>query len=78
MENKRIEDKIDKLHDSLTEVLIILERNTVSLQEHVKRTNLLQERVEHVDKHVTMVNGVLKFIGIMATVVSIYAALKSR
>lgn len=59
---KRIEDKIDRIETSINQIDKTLARNTDSLEFHIKRTNLLEKKVEHVDHHVTMVNGVLKFI----------------
>lgn len=78
MENKRVEDKIDKLHENLTEVLVILERNTVNIAEHIRRTNLLEQRVEQVDTHVKNVNGALKLLGVLSTLFGIYAAIKAH
>jgi hypothetical protein len=78
MENRRMEDKIDKLHENITEILVVLERNTASLDYHIKRTDMLEAKVEHVDKHVKMVNGAMKLIGVLATIVGIYAAVKGK
>lgn len=32
------------------------------LEYHIHRTDLLEEKLEHVDTHVKMVNGVFKFL----------------
>lgn len=70
-QDERIEDKIDKLADKLANIDKTLAVNTSSLVEHVRRTNLLEERVEPLEKDVTMIHGALKFIGVVATLAAI-------
>ena len=68
---KRLEAKLDKIADIQLDQAKLLERNTVTLEEHVRRTNILESKLEPVEKHVTMVNGVFKALGIVATLVGI-------
>ena len=42
----RLEDKIDKLSDTANTNAIQLARNTISLEEHIKRTNLLEDELK--------------------------------
>lgn len=72
---KRLEDKIDKVLDKQSNMDVTLGKQSVILEEHVKRTNLLETRFEPVEKHVIMVNGVLKFIGILAILLGIIEGL---
>jgi hypothetical protein len=58
----RYEEKLDKITEQISEINITLARNTVSLEEHIKRTNILENKLEPVEKHVVMVNGVIKFL----------------
>jgi len=75
--DKRTEDKIDKIVESIGEINVTLAKQEVSLSEHIKRTNLLEQKLEPVEKHVAMVNGALKFIGTLALIAGIIeAALK--
>lgn len=71
--DKRIEDKIDKISDDISEVKVTLARNTVSLEEHVKRTNILEARVEPMRKDIDMVKGAIALIGLLATIATIAA-----
>lgn len=50
MEKKldKLEGKIDALDDRLDKIEITLAKNTVSLIEHVKRTNLLEKRINSI------------------------------
>lgn len=80
---QRIIDAISDVRnkqDQQTETLI---RNTVSLEEHMRRTELLEEannktneRLEPVIKHVDAVNLILKIGAAALTLVGIVAAMK--
>lgn len=69
----RVESKVDKIAEDITEIKVIMARNTASLDEHMKRTALLEEQVRRVDDdiepiklHVNFMNKVfalLPYIG---------------
>jgi hypothetical protein len=67
----RDSDKLDKILDVQSRQAITLERLTVTVEDHVKRTNLLEERFAPVEKHVSMVNGAIKFIALASMAVTI-------
>lgn len=92
-----MESKFDRLQQDITEIKVaigqmatqgdvneikvILERNTVSLEHHIKRTDILERIVAPLKVRAARWDGVAKFIGyvsvvlgIIATVVSIYKA----
>lgn len=48
----RIHNSHDKIFEKLSEQGETLFRNTVSLEEHVRRTNLLETKVAHVENEV--------------------------
>ena len=72
----KIEEKLDKISEHLSDIDKTLVRNTSSLDEHIRRTNLLEEKMLPVEKHVTQVNGALKLIGVISLLLSIFLALK--
>lgn len=57
------EEKMDAMLDKQAEMNIILAKQEISLAEHIKRTNLLEIKLEPVEKHVNTVNVILKIIG---------------
>lgn len=68
----RILDKLDRIEAIQVKQEVHLGKLTVSVEEHVKRTNLLEEDIRPIKKHVAMVEGALKLIalsGILATIV---------
>lgn len=84
-----IEDAVDKLHskvdevnDKLSDINVTLNRNTDSLELHMKRSDNLEVMLKHqelsfeaqiepIKKHVNMVKGALKFIGLVSTLLGI-------
>lgn len=75
--NEKIVEDITEIKVTLARIDVTLEKNTESLVEHVKRTNLIEQQLRPVEKHVAMVHGALKFIGIVATLVGIAAGIVS-
>ena len=71
---KRLESKIDKIDDRLGSIDRTLAANTVSLVEHVRRTNILESKLEPIETHVAMIQGIVKFIAILAAVAAIAKA----
>lgn len=74
--DKRIEDKIDKISDDISDVKVTLVRNTISLEEHVKRTNMLEAKVDPIEKDIYMAKGAIAFIGLLAIVATIIAVFR--
>lgn len=71
MENKRVEDKIDKIMEDVADIKITMARNTTSLEVHMKRSDLLEQKLVPVEQHVSMMNGALKLLGVILTVAAI-------
>ena len=71
----KIKDDVNDIKVSLAKIESTLERNTESLIEHVKRTNLLEDKVEVLKDEVTPVlkdiKPVLKYWKILSLVVVI-------
>lgn len=71
----RIERKIDKIAEHIGNIDVTLAKQEVTLTEHIRRTSLLEKKMEPVEKHVNMVHGVLKAIAALGTVVGIVHAI---
>lgn len=70
-DNKRVEDKIDKIVEDISEIKVTMARNTGSLETHIRRTELLEGRLEPVEKQSNMILGAAKLIGIIAAIAAI-------
>lgn len=68
---KRIEEKLDKIVEKISDIDITLAKQSVILDEHVKRTNMLEAKIQPIEKHMIMLNGVLKFLGLVAVFIAI-------
>lgn len=80
---ERIEAKLDKVIEAQAEQGLTLVRNTVSLEEHVKRTNLLEKEhhalrkeMEPLKKAHHMWAGAGKFLSVLAVVLALVAAVR--
>lgn len=62
----RIESKIDTLHDKLSSIDATLIQQHEQLAYHIKRTDLLEDDIKPIKKHVAAVEGAIKFIGVLA------------
>jgi archaellum component FlaC len=58
----RIEDKIDKVVEHIGSIDSTLAAQHVSLKEHMRRTELLEQEIEPIKAHVDMVSGAVKLI----------------
>jgi tetrahydromethanopterin S-methyltransferase subunit G len=65
---ERIEEKIDNLGGHLGTIDTTLALQHVSLEQHIRRTELLEEKIAPLEKHVSQVHGIMKFIGILTTI----------
>lgn len=74
--NKRIEDKLDKVVDHIASIEVTLAKQHTSLEEHIRRTNILESKVEPIEKHVNMVQGAIKLILILSAAAGILAVFK--
>jgi hypothetical protein len=71
-----IHDLLAKLDSRLDDIHEVQIKQQASLEEHIRRTSLLEEQMEPVRKHVYMVQGVGAFIGLLALVATILAVFK--
>lgn len=71
----RVLDKIDKIDDKLAIIDTTLLRNTITLEEHIRRTSILESEIKPLKKHVTLVESFFKIIGFTSTLVGIIAAI---
>lgn len=60
---ERILDKVEQLDDHLYSIDTTLGKQSVILEEHVKRTNLLEEALKPIQTHVGNVKGAIWFLG---------------
>ena len=72
---KRIEAKLDKVEEHIGSQAVTLARLTVSVEDHVKRTNILESELKPISKHVNMVEGAMKLLGAVAILATIVEAI---
>lgn len=71
----RLEKKVDKILERVGSIDVTIGKQQVSLDEHIRRTNLLEVELKPVKRHVFMVEGALKLIGVLAALAAIVEVL---
>lgn len=77
MDDSRVLNKLDEMDKRIDSIDITLAKQHVSLEEHIKRTNLLEMKLEPIDTHVKSVNAVLKFAGGIAILLAAFESIKN-
>lgn len=72
---ERIESKLDKVVDEIGEIKETTAKQQVSLDYHIKRTDLLEKKLEPVEEHVQLVSSVFKVIGGLAIIAGIVSVI---
>ena len=67
-EPNRILDKLDKLDDRLNSIDKTLVKQEENLAEHMRRTNILEKKLEPVEDHVKFVKNMGKLIGFLGII----------
>lgn len=64
------QEKLDAILEKIHAIDKTLERNTASLELHMKRSDLLEQKLEPVERHVAVVTGLVKAISVFGVIVS--------
>jgi len=86
--SKNVEDKLDKLDARIDSIDKTLERNTLSLEVHMKRSDALEEYVQKIEKEVLPVKdhvyrmthaiqGIFWFCTVIAAIAGFLLVLRS-
>jgi len=68
MEKDRIEQMLDRIEQRLDSIDVTLAKQHVSLQEHIRRTNIIEDALKPVILHVNYMHGLAKTIKIVALI----------
>ena len=71
----RIEHKLDSVVEHIGDINVTLASQAVSLDKHIKRTDLLEVSVETLKEHTAMLRGALQLMGILALVAGLFLTL---
>lgn len=73
----RFEDKLDKILEKVSDAEVTLAAHAVMLESASTRIRLLDSNFQPVKDKVSMIQGAIKFIGIVATVIGVVAAVSA-
>lgn len=74
MDDQRLEAKLDHIVEKIGSIDVTLARQAGQLEYHIKRTDLLEKRLDPVEKHVIMSKGALKLLGLCGGIIGLAAA----
>jgi hypothetical protein len=76
---KIVLDKLNEMDKRLDNIDITLVKQSKDLEYHILRTDILQEKVAPIEKHVLLINATVKIIialaGAISFLIGIYAAI---
>ncbi len=64
----RVFEKLDQIAEAQSDIKVTLAQQQVILDEHIRRTELLEKELDPVTKHVSRVEGALKLLGVLSAV----------
>ena len=67
----KLDERLESIEKAQAEANINAAKQEVNLELHMKRTEMLESRMEPVERHINILNGALKAIGAGAVVVSL-------
>lgn len=67
MSNERIWRMLERMDERLDAMNIILAANTKSLEEHMRRTELLENEIRPIKSHVSLINAGAKILSVVLT-----------
>lgn len=68
--------KLGRIETRLNSIDTTLASQHEILKEHIRRTELLEADVKPIQRHVSMVEGAIKFIGLLALLAGIIEGIK--
>ena len=70
----KISKDIEQIKKSLTSIDKTLALQHLSLDTHIKRTNLLEQKLDPIERHVEQIRGIAKLLGFLVAVAGVVAA----
>lgn len=71
-----LHDLVAKIDARLDDMAETLTKHDVNLETHMKRSDMLEQELKPIRKHVYMVQGVGAFISLLALLAAIYEVVK--
>lgn len=71
---QRLEAKIDVIVDRIGSIDVTLVKQHESLKHHIKRTEILEQELRPIKKHVSTVSAIMKITGFMIGLIGVAAA----
>lgn len=70
-----IDEKLDRIESKVANIDVTLAKQQVSLDYHILRTDMLEEKIKPIETHMTELKGVVKLLKLVGVFVGILEAL---
>jgi len=72
---RRLEQKLDKISDKIASIDVTLAAQHITLEEHIRRTAILENKMGPVERQVDFIQSLAKLITVMGVVATIVSTL---
>jgi 2C-methyl-D-erythritol 2,4-cyclodiphosphate synthase len=69
---ERVLDKVEIIDSRIDNIDITLAKQHEQLVIHIKRTELNEAQIKHINRHVHMVEGALKVFGVLSVILGLF------
>ena len=76
----RVHEKLETMDDKLGQIIVVQVEQAADLKHHIFRTDLAEKHLRHLEEKVTPLtefhakfNGIMRFVGVLATGVAVAA-----
>ena len=66
-----MDKRLERIEGKIDEIMVEQAKQHVTLQEHTKRSTMLEEEMKPVRRHVAQMQGAMKLLGILALLAAI-------
>lgn len=70
MDNEKLENKLDKIVDHISSIDITLAKQQVTLDDHIRRTEILEDALKPIQRQYWVRSGIVALIGLLAAILS--------
>lgn len=75
MDDTRLEQKLDHIVEKIGNIDVTLTKQAEQIEYHIKRTDLLEKKLEPIEKHVIMSKGAFKLLTLLGGAIGLVAAI---
>lgn len=72
-----MEKRLDRIEEKIDTIIVEQAKQHVTLQEHTKRSTMLEDEMKPIRRHIAQMQGAMKLLGILALIGAIIEAVSA-